>query len=259
MGIAGLVLIVWSTQFVEYVTTFPWLMVLVVVLGLVGLVAIVTAWSIHRLGGRIGRVTIWTPRCDMTIRRLGDVGVSLCVHESRVRYGRDRLQPVRSPVVGARHESLSALDGSRILDLPCRTKRLHVPPRRLARHHPVLPVSGLSNLHADAGARAVGECANVVNTAAWMMAVVLIFCLLPRQVRPAAIVIGSISVYVGYAVGGVTDALFVPLLVAATYRWDRFGSGRNRVMAFPRATRPGDGGETDAVARAALRARRDRS
>jgi len=67
------------------------------------------------------------------------------------------------------------------------------------------------------------QVANVVNTAAWVIAIVLMFRFLPRHIRPIAIVIGSISVYIGYAVGGVTDALFVPLLVAAAYRWDRFG------------------------------------
>ena len=34
--------------------------------------------------------------------------------------------------------------------------------------------------------------------------------------------VGSLSVYIGYAVGGVTDALFVPLLIGAVVRWDRF-------------------------------------
>jgi hypothetical protein len=38
--------------------------------------------------------------------------------------------------------------------------------------------------------------------------------------------VGSLSIYVNYAVGGVTDALFVPLLVGAVYRWDRFGTER---------------------------------
>ena len=57
----------------------------------------------------------------------------------------------------------------------------------------------------------------------------LTFVLLPRPLRPLAIVIGSFSVYISYAVGGVTDALFVPLLIGAVYRWDRFPHQRGPI------------------------------
>jgi hypothetical protein len=69
------------------------------------------------------------------------------------------------------------------------------------------------------------QLAVVLNVAAWAVTVLLIFAILPRQVRPAALVIGSVSVYVAYAVGGITDVLYMPLLVVAAYRWDRFGDG----------------------------------
>jgi hypothetical protein len=61
---------------------------------------------------------------------------------------------------------------------------------------------------------------------AWAIGIVLTFLLLPRSLRPLAIVIGSFSVYISYAVGGVTDALFVPLLIGAVYQWDRFATTR---------------------------------
>ena len=66
------------------------------------------------------------------------------------------------------------------------------------------------------------ELAVAVNVVAWAVGIVLTYVLLPRSIRPLAIVVGSFSVYIGYAVGGVTDALFVPLLIGAVYRWDRF-------------------------------------
>ena len=66
------------------------------------------------------------------------------------------------------------------------------------------------------------QVAVAINVAAWAVGVVLAFAFLPRSVRPLAIVVGSLSVYIGYAVGGVTDALFVPLLIGAVVRWDRF-------------------------------------
>ena len=46
------------------------------------------------------------------------------------------------------------------------------------------------------------------------------------MVRRAALVLGSVGIYVSYAVGGITDVLFMPLLVGAAYRWDRFGESR---------------------------------
>ena len=62
-----------------------------------------------------------------------------------------------------------------------------------------------------------------VNVIAWAVAIVLMFKLLPREIRPVALLIGSIDVYTSFAIGGVTDMLFIPLLIVAAYRWDRFG------------------------------------
>jgi hypothetical protein len=66
------------------------------------------------------------------------------------------------------------------------------------------------------------QAAVVLNIAAWSVAVLFLFLVLPRSLAPAAIILGSFSVYVGYAVGGVTDALFVPLLMGAAFNWDSF-------------------------------------
>jgi hypothetical protein len=70
------------------------------------------------------------------------------------------------------------------------------------------------------------QMAVLINVFAWAIGMAVMFWLLPRPVRPLAIVVGSLSVYIGYAVGGVTDALFVPLLVGAVYAWDRFPTSR---------------------------------
>jgi hypothetical protein len=66
------------------------------------------------------------------------------------------------------------------------------------------------------------QMAVVLNVFAWALGMLLAFALLPREFRPIALVLGSLSIYVGYAVGGVTDALFVPLLIGAVYKWDQF-------------------------------------
>jgi uncharacterized membrane protein len=70
-----------------------------------------------------------------------------------------------------------------------------------------------------------------LNVAAWGMAVLLMFALLPRSIRAAALVFASIDVYLSFAAGGVTDMLFIPLLIVAAYRWDRFGSSRSTYVA----------------------------
>jgi len=62
----------------------------------------------------------------------------------------------------------------------------------------------------------------IVNCLAWSAAVVLAYFLLPRAVRPLVLLVGSLDIFTGFAVGGVTDALYVPFLLLAVYRWDRY-------------------------------------
>lgn len=66
---------------------------------------------------------------------------------------------------------------------------------------------------------------NWVDLGAWAVSVVVMFFVLPRRLRPLAIIWPSLSVYIGDASGGVTDALFLPFLLLAAYRWDHFGEG----------------------------------
>jgi hypothetical protein len=66
----------------------------------------------------------------------------------------------------------------------------------------------------------------IVNVAAWSASIIALFALLPRSVRAAALVVGSLSTYVGFAVGGVTDAVYIPLLIGAAYHWYRFAYQR---------------------------------
>ena len=65
-----------------------------------------------------------------------------------------------------------------------------------------------------------------VNVMGWVITVLLMFWLLPRNLRPAVLILSSVNVYLAFAAGGVTDMLYIPLLVLAAYRWDRFGRSR---------------------------------
>src|SRR5580698_1506113 len=69
-----------------------------------------------------------------------------------------------------------------------------------------------------------------INVLAWAVVLLLLFGLLPRHNRASALVIGSLTIYVGYAVGGVTDALYVPLLVGAAFAWERATHDRPRLL-----------------------------
>ena len=62
----------------------------------------------------------------------------------------------------------------------------------------------------------------VVNCLAWSAAMVVAYFMLPRYVRPLILLVGSLDIFTGFAVGGVTDALYVPFLLVAVFRWDRF-------------------------------------
>ncbi len=65
-----------------------------------------------------------------------------------------------------------------------------------------------------------------MNIAFWAAGLVLLALGVPRPVRPLVIVLASLSVYISYAVGGVTDALFVPFLVLAARAWDQYPQRR---------------------------------
>ncbi len=64
----------------------------------------------------------------------------------------------------------------------------------------------------------------------WILSTLLIFRLLPRHLRPAALLVGSSVAYVQLSLIGLTDMLFMPMLLLAAYRWDRFGQDRRSYL-----------------------------
>ncbi|MCY0878156.1 MAG: hypothetical protein OWU84_04360 [Firmicutes bacterium] len=65
-----------------------------------------------------------------------------------------------------------------------------------------------------------------LNVAAWLAGLVILYLRAPATWKPLVVVLGSLSVYISYAVGGVTDALFVPFLVLAAREWDHYPKRR---------------------------------
>jgi len=67
------------------------------------------------------------------------------------------------------------------------------------------------------------QAANVVDLAFWAASGLLLWRMLPRNCSWAAGLIMSAAVYVSFMIGGLTDALFMPFVLIAVYRWDRYG------------------------------------
>ena len=59
--------------------------------------------------------------------------------------------------------------------------------------------------------------------AAWLVTIVLLFSLLPASLRWLAALLGLTPFFLGSFTSGGTDAMFLPFLVLAVWRWDRYG------------------------------------
>lgn len=70
-----------------------------------------------------------------------------------------------------------------------------------------------------------------VDLYAWLAALVLLFFLLPRDLRWLGALVGLVGFFVNAFANGGTDALFVPLTLLAVWRWDRYGRGRGAGLA----------------------------
>ena len=68
--------------------------------------------------------------------------------------------------------------------------------------------------------------APAINVFAWAITVLMMFKMVPRDLRGIALLLGGFGLYAAFAIGGVTDVLFMPLLLIAAYKWDRFGTSR---------------------------------
>ena len=58
---------------------------------------------------------------------------------------------------------------------------------------------------------------------AWLVTIVLLFVLLPSPLRWLAGLVGLTPFFVGSFTAGGTDAMYLPFLVLAVWRWDRYG------------------------------------
>lgn len=219
--VAGMTVLFWGFQLFGYVDIYPLLSVAVVVLGLWGLGTIVAVWhprpvrpatarvlALTTLGLTIGAFLLWS---FLQIHATPSYGTDEIAFDQ---YAAQLLQHGLNPYTHSMASAFSLFhvspDGYTFLLNGQPVTSLSYPALSFLLYVPFLLAGWSSQL------------AVAINVLAWAIAIVLAFTLLPKPLRPLAIVIGSFSVYISYAVGGVTDALFVPLLIGAVYKWDQF-------------------------------------
>jgi uncharacterized membrane protein len=219
--VAGMTVLFWGFQLFGYVDIYPALSVAVVVLGLWGLGTIVAVWhprpvrpttarvlAISTLALTIGAFLLWS---FLQIHASPSYGTDEIAFDQ---YAAQLLQHGLNPYTHSMANAFSLFhvspDGYTWLLNGQPVTSLSYPALSFLLYMPFLLAGWSSQL------------AVAINVLAWAIGIVLTFVLLPRSLRPLAIVIGSFSVYISYAVGGVTDALFVPLLIGAVYKWDQF-------------------------------------
>jgi uncharacterized membrane protein len=226
--LAGVTVIVWAFLLFGYVDQFPALSIAVVVLGLWGLGTVAASFVPHKGRPRTGELLAWT---TLALALSGFLLWSLMQIINIPTYGTDEIafdQYAAQLLVHGMNPYVHSMAPS--------FAQFHVSPNGYTFRLTGQPVTSLSypalSFLLYAPFLELGwstQMAVVVNVAAWAIGMILAFRLLPRSVRPLAIVLGSLSIYVGYAVGGVTDALFVPLLIGAVYQWDKFPDRRGWV------------------------------
>ncbi len=221
-SVAGLTLVVWGFRLFGYVDMYPALGAAVAVLVIWGLGTVAAVWLPRRRGAWVDRAfaaaTVALTAVGFLLWSYVQVVVApgygtdeLAFDQYAAQLLRRGIDPYTHSMAPAFHLFHVSPDGYTFLLNGHPVTALSYPALSFLFYVPLLMLGWSTQL------------AVVVDVVAWIAAIVAGFLLLPRPIRPLALVVGSLSVYVGYAVGGVTDALFVPLLVGAVYQWDRFG------------------------------------
>ena len=227
--VAGMTVVLWGFQLFGYVDIYPAISVAVIVLGAWGIGTIVAVWQPHpvprwasrtlagvTLGLTIGAFLGWSYLQVRTTPAYGTDEIAFDQYAAQLfRHG---LNPYTHSMAQAFSLFHVSPDGYTFLLNGHAVTSLSYPSLSFLAYVPFLLAGWTTQM------------AVAVNVFAWAIGIVLTFVLLPRPLRPLAIVVGSFAVYISYAVGGVTDALFVPLLIGAVYQWDRFAHERGFAM-----------------------------
>ena len=221
--IVGATIMTWAFLLYGYSDSYPWLSAIEIVVGFFGLSVVAMSW-LHAeqsfsegfawvtLGVSITAFIVW---CWVQVRVAPAYGTDESAFDQ---YAAQLVTHGHNPYVASMARSFSLFHVSpdgftfRLNGTP--VTQLSYPALSFLLYVPFLLIGWSNQL-------AIG-----VNVAMWSLAVIVSFILLPRALKPLAIVLGSLGVYTGFAVGGVTDALYVPFLVVAVFQWDRYPAQR---------------------------------
>jgi len=218
--LGAVALLGWAVQLASWMTVFAGVTILVVALAAAGLATIAVGWSRRRSARALAVVGI----VGLALVAVAIITLSYLQAYSTPGYLTDELafdQYAAHLVVHGINPYTHSMAPSFAM--------FHVTPENYTFRLTGTPVTTLSYPSLAfvvyvpfllAGWSA--QVATAVNAAAWVVSMVVLHVALPRHLRPLAIVLGSTTVYVAYAVGGVTDVLFVPLLLGAAIAWDRY-------------------------------------
>ena len=222
--LAGLILVMWALRLSGSMTMFPDVGPIAVLAGIWGLGVAVVAW----LPGHPPGAWRWAAWATALVVLLAFAVWAFLQLYGSAGYGTDEIAFDQY----AAHLFIHGLDPYRYSMAPA-MMRYHVSPDGFTYK---LNGQAVTSLSYPALAFLVyvipvllgwgSQAANIVDIGAWVAATALLFWAVPRGMRPLALVLGSLSVYISYAAGGVTDAVFVPLLMGAVVGWDKAAQSR---------------------------------
>jgi uncharacterized membrane protein len=214
--------IVWAFRLDGYLTFTPWLALAVGALGFTGLSTIVVAWLPTSVVSdarqhQIGWIAVAAAAAGLALWSYFQVYIAPDYGTDEIAFDQYAAQLALHGINPYLHSMAPAFP------------LFHVSPNGYTFQLNGQPVTALSypalSFEAYLPLLALGittQAAVWVDVAAWAASAVLLYAVLPRSVAPLAAVVASVDVYIGYASGGVTDSLFVPLLIGAAVGWDRF-------------------------------------
>ncbi|PZS39613.1 MAG: hypothetical protein DLM62_07325, partial [Pseudonocardiales bacterium] len=221
-SLAAVFLLTWSFRLSGYLTFGTWLAIPVVLLGLTGLLAIVTAWlprgtltsrrlrqiDLVVLAAVIVALGVW---CYFQIYMAPDYGTDeIAFDQYAAQLALHGINPYLHSMAAAFPLFHVSPNGYTFLLNGRPVTKLSYPALAFEEYMPLLAL----------GVKA--QAAVWTDVASWALGGVVLYTVLPRKLAPLAAIVISLDVFTGYAVGGITDFLFIPLLIGAAAGWDRF-------------------------------------
>ena len=231
--IVGALLVTWAFKLLAFVSTFAGIALLQLGLGVAGVGVFALAWSVRRLDGAFPRRAFFAAAV-LTV--LAFAVWSLMQIRANPGYGTDEIAFDQYAAQLAAH-----LHNPYAHSMAPAFNLFNVSPDGYTFHLNGSPVTSLSYpalsflVYVPFVWAHVAQLGVWMNVAFWAASVLLAYRLLDGSMKPVALILGSFGVFTGFAVGGVTDIVYLVPLTYAVYQWDRYhavGTWRARSMAI---------------------------